>query len=79
MAKTPHPRVVFFNGHNVPYEHARVHALSTAFKYAATVFKGLRAYHDEESGQLYLFRVAEHLERLAHSAAISRIPLPEGL
>ena len=76
MASPRHPRLLFFNGRNVPYEDARVHVLTTAFKYAATVFEGLRAYHDEGTDQLYLFRVAEHLERLAHSAAIARIPLP---
>ena len=76
MASARHPRLLFFNGELVPYEDARVHVLSTAFKYAATVFEGLRAYHDEDADQLYLFRVAEHLERLVHSAAISRIPLP---
>lgn len=40
------PRLLFFNGRNVPYHDARVHALSTAFKYPATVFEGLRARHD---------------------------------
>ena len=34
------PRLLFFNGQNIPYENARVHVLSTAFKYAATVYEG---------------------------------------
>ena len=50
--------------------------LSTAFKYAATIFEGMRAYYDERSGQLYVFRLREHLERLADSAAVTRIALP---
>ena len=70
------PRLIFFNDKNVPYEDARIHVLTTAFKYAATIYEGIRAYHNEETNQLYVFRLKEHLERLGHSAAIARIPLP---
>jgi branched-chain amino acid aminotransferase len=70
------PRLIFFNDKNVPYDEAKVHVLTTAFKYAATIYEGIRAYHNEETNQLYVFRLKEHLERLAHSAAIARIPLP---
>jgi branched-chain amino acid aminotransferase len=69
------PRFLFFNGGIVPYDDARVHVLSTAFKYAAVVFEGIRAYHDESSDRLFIFRLREHLDRLVHSTAISRIPL----
>src|SRR3954453_3196202 len=72
---TPRPRLIFFNGKNVPYDDARVHVLTTAFKYAATIYEGIRAYHDEDTNQLYVFRLKEHLERLGHSASIARIPL----
>src|ERR1017187_4526009 len=70
------PRLIFFNGKNVPYDDARVHVLTTAFKYAATIYEGIRAYHNEDTDQLYVFRLNEHLERLADSAGIARIPLP---
>lgn len=70
------PRLLFFNGRNVPYDDARVHVLSTAFKYAATIYEGIRAYHNEETNQLYLFRLQEHIERLEGSSSIARIPLP---
>jgi branched-chain amino acid aminotransferase len=68
--------LLFFNGKNVPYEDARVHVLTTAFKYAATIYEGIRAYHNEDTGQLYVFRLGEHLDRLFNSAKIARIPLP---
>jgi branched-chain amino acid aminotransferase len=70
------PRLLFFEGKNVPYDDARVHVLTTAFKYAATIYEGIRAYHDEDTGQLYVFRLREHLERLADSAKIAHIRLP---
>lgn len=70
------PRLLFFNGKNVPYEDANVHVLSTAFKYSATIYEGIRAYHNEETDQLYIFRLKEHLERLIDSASIAQIKLP---
>jgi len=75
MSGSNHPRLLFFNGRNVPYDDAKVHVLTTAFKYAATVFEGMRAYHDPDDDQLYLFRTKEHFQRLRESAAIARIPL----
>jgi branched-chain amino acid aminotransferase len=70
------PRLLFLNGKNVLYDEAHVHVLSTAFKYAATIFEGIRAYYDERGDQLYVFRLREHVERLADSAAVTRISLP---
>src|SRR5579871_909996 len=70
------PRFLFFNGEIVPYADAKVHVLTTVFKYAAAVFEGLRAYHNEHTGKLYVFRMREHLDRLFDSAKIARIPIP---
>jgi branched-chain amino acid aminotransferase len=70
------PRFLFFDGKTVPYAEAKVHVLSTAFKYAAVIFEGIRAYHNEQTNQLYIFRLKEHLDRLQDSAKIARIPLP---
>ena len=70
------PRLLFLNGENVAYDEARVHVLTTAFKYAATIYEGIRAYHDEATDQLFVFRLQEHLQRLEDSAKIARIPLP---
>lgn len=67
---------IFLDGRIVPYEEATVHMLTTAFKYGACVFEGLRGYWSPRQGQLYLFRVQEHLQRLQQSARISRMTLP---
>jgi branched-chain amino acid aminotransferase len=72
------PRFLFFDGKIVPYAHAKVHVLSTVFKYAAAVFEGIRAYRNEKTDKLYVFRLTEHLERLFDSAKIARIPIPYG-
>jgi branched-chain amino acid aminotransferase len=70
------PRYVWLDEQIVPYESAKIHALSTAFKYAAIVYEGLRGYWNQQSGQLYLFRVADHLRRLEDSAKIARMAIP---
>jgi len=69
------PRFLFIDGKVVPYADAKVHVLSVVVKYAAAIFEGIRAYHNEETGQLYIFRLKEHLERLFESAKIARIPI----
>lgn len=69
-------RFLIMNGKVVPYEEARVHVLSTAMKYAASVYEGLRAYWSERANQLYVFRMEDHLRRLRNSAEIARLPLP---
>jgi branched-chain amino acid aminotransferase len=73
MAK---PRWLLMNGRVIPYEEARVHVLSTAMKYAASVYEAVRGYWSEADGELWVFRLREHLRRLQHSARIARIPLP---
>ena len=70
------PRLLIMNGRLIPYDDARVHVLSTAMKYAASVYEAMRAYMSDADGQLYVFRLREHLQRLQRSAKIARIPLP---
>jgi len=70
------PRLLMMNGRLIPYEDARVHVLSTAMKYAASVYEAMRGYMSDADDQLYVFRLREHLQRLQRSAKIARIPLP---
>jgi branched-chain amino acid aminotransferase len=76
MMSGQRPAFLFFDGKIVPYAEAKVHVLSTVFKYAAGIFEGIRAYHNEQTDRLYIFRLKEHLDRLQESAKIARIPLP---
>lgn len=58
------PRLLLMNGTLVAYEDARVHALSTAMKYAASVHGAMRAYRSDADRPLYVFRLGERLRRL---------------
>jgi branched-chain amino acid aminotransferase len=71
-----HPTYLLMNGDLVAYDDARVHVLSTAFKYGATVFEGLRAYWSEDKQELYGFRLREHFQRLVESLRICRMGSP---
>lgn len=68
------PAIVYFDGDFVDYHDAKIHILSTAVKYAAVVFEGIRAYWNAQAEQLYVFRLEDHLKRLEESARLSRIP-----
>jgi branched-chain amino acid aminotransferase len=70
------PKYVWLDSKIVPYESAKIHALSTAFKYAAIVYEGLRGYWNQQAEQVYIFRVAEHLRRLEDSAKVARMIIP---
>ncbi|MGE3268858.1 MAG: branched-chain amino acid transaminase [Chloroflexota bacterium] len=76
MTEKRHPTYLLMNGELVAYDDARVHVLSTAFKYGATVFEGLRAYWSEEHQELYGFRLREHFQRLVESLRICRMGSP---
>ena len=69
VAKT---KYVFFDGEIVPHDEAKVHVGTTAFKFGAAVFEGVRGYWNEQHEQLYLFRMPEHMKRLVYSQRMMR-------
>ncbi len=61
------------NGRIVDYADCRLHAFSGVVKYGAAVFEGLRGYWNHEQGEMYVFRLAEHLERLRYGMRVMRL------
>ena len=70
------PKHAFFKGKIVPVEEAKVSIMTHGFNYGTGCFEGIRAYWNGEDGQLYVFRLEEHFERMHRSARILRIDLP---
>lgn len=70
------PTYLYIRGQIVPYEEAQVHILTTAFKYSASIFEGIRAYWSDRQDDLLVFRLREHLMRLSMSSKIARIQIP---
>jgi len=60
------------NGRIVPYDQCTIHAFSGVVKYGAGVFEGLRGYWNPDRGDMYVFRLREHLERLRYGMRVLR-------
>ena len=70
-------KIVTMNGRQMPYGEATVPIMSPGLNYAAAVFEGMRAYWNASARQLYIFRLDEHLKRLAFSMRMLRFdPMP---
>lgn len=65
-------RQMIVNGKTVPFADATVHLMSPAMRYGLNVFEGLRGYWNSDDSQLYVFRLAEHMERLCQSIRLLR-------
>jgi len=66
------PRYAFMDDRIVPWEEATVHVSSVGFKFGSAVFEGIRGYWNAARGQMYLFRLADHLRRLVYSQTFMR-------
>jgi branched-chain amino acid aminotransferase len=63
----------FFKGKFVHLEDANVNIMNSAFMYGTAVFEGIRAYYNVRKGELYVFRMKEHFERMMDSMKIMRM------
>lgn len=70
------PEFAILNGECVPFAEAKISIMAPGLTFAATVFEGLRAYWDEGGEQLYVFQMAEHLERLQYSMRVVELLPP---
>ena len=68
--------VVYWNGAFLPDSQARLPLLTHALHYGTGVFEGIRAYHDERTGEVLLFRALDHFRRMAHNVTLLNIRLP---
>ena len=66
------PLVIMQNGALMPFADARVHPLSLAMAYATTVFEGIRAYRNPQTGAFKIFRLAERVRRMQTGMKVMR-------
>jgi branched-chain amino acid aminotransferase len=57
-------------GEFIPLAEARIGVMTHGFLYGTATFEGIRAYWNEEQGQLYGLKLREHYERLTDSAKV---------
>ena len=63
----------FFEGQFVPLEQANINIMTHAFNYGTAVFEGVRGNWNADQGELYLFKVRDHVRRIRQSAKIMRM------
>lgn len=67
---------VFSDGKIVKESEVSISIRCKAFNYGLACFEGIRAYWDEESKQLYGFRMLDHYKRLLNSCKTLNIKIP---
>src|ERR1700680_3069111 len=70
---------LYMNGAFVPAERGFISVRTHGFAYGTGCFEGIRGYWNEDSQQVYLFRLREHYERLLKSCKILHIQLPHSI
>ena len=75
MAKKP-AHYVWLDGDFVEWAEAKLHVSTDTVLRGANVFEGIRAYHDGSNGQMFVFRLREHVERLWQSMKVMRMTCP---
>ena len=63
---------IWRNGQIIPWAEATIHVNAVGHASVAAIFEGIKAYWNEEQGQLYVFRLAEHLQRFLNSIRMVR-------
>jgi branched-chain amino acid aminotransferase len=66
---------IWFDGELIRWEDAKVHVLTHALHYGTAYFEGIRCY-ELADGRSAIFRLAEHMRRLADSGKILGFPMP---
>jgi len=65
---------IWMDGKLVPWEEATTHVSAHALHYGSSVFEGIRAY--EHPRRTAIFRLAEHMKRLASSCELANLEIP---
>ncbi len=63
----------YFEGNIVPMGEAKVSVATHALQYGTACFEGIRGYWNAEHEQLYLLKLREHYQRMAHSWNVLRM------
>ena len=73
MPLTPTP-TIWMDGELVPWHDAKVHVLTHSLHYGTAVFEGVRAYPTDRGPAV--FRLRDHIARLARSARLLSMEMP---
>ena len=77
MERTDNHHRIWRDGKFVDWEDATIHVISHVVHYGSSVFEGIRCYATPEGPSI--FRLADHMRRLADSCRIYRMPLEHSI
>jgi branched-chain amino acid aminotransferase len=77
-AEKVHLQYLWLDKQLVPWESATVHVNAVGHGSVSSVFEGIKAYWNDDEGQLYVFRLREHIDRLYDSLRIAELSSPYG-
>ncbi|MEO8577614.1 MAG: branched-chain amino acid transaminase [Gemmatimonadales bacterium] len=77
MERTDNHHRIWRDGKFVNWEDATIHVISHVVHYGSSVFEGIRCYATPEGPSI--FRLSDHMRRLADSCRIYRMPLEHSL
>jgi branched-chain amino acid aminotransferase len=67
------PEFIWWDGQRRRWEECTVHVTELGWSTVGAVFEGIRAYRGDAPGELFVFRLQEHLERLERSMRLVRL------
>jgi len=65
-------KYIWRNGEIIPWEKATIHVNSVGHASVAAIFEGIKAYWNQSDGQLYVFRLQDHMKRFLNSIKLVR-------
>lgn len=71
-AQSAKTKQMIVNGDLIGFDDAKVHLMTPAMRYGLNIFEGLRGYWNADDGQLYVFRLHEHMQRFDQSMKLMR-------
>jgi len=70
MAAMNPGKIAYFQGEYVPIEDATISIMTHAFNYGTGLFEGIRGYYNADEDNVLVFRLAEHIDRMARNCNI---------
>ena len=70
-------KMAYFEGQFVPHEEAKVSVMTHGFNYGTGLFEGIRGYYNQSEDNILIFRLREHIDRLARNFQILCMDIAE--
>jgi len=70
------PSYAYFHDKFVPLAEAKIGIMTHSLHYGTALFEGIRGNWNQDKGQLYLFRLKEHYQRLLDGCRLLQTELP---